>query len=296
MTAPAGPAAGIDVGGTTIKALVLDVSGDVIAEERADTPHGDPSGQRVADAVAELTHRLGHVAAAGVAVPGVVDEDRGLALWSANLGFRNVPLRDLLQQRLDVPVAFGQDVRVGALAEARAGAAAGDRGPIVFLPIGTGVAAALVVHGRVVVSDGWAGEVGQLVLAGGRCAGRTVESVASAAAFARRTGESDARRAVARVISGDAAVQQPWEDAVAALGEAVAALVVSVAPTVVVIGGGLGQAGRVLLDPLAQELERRTAGLRQPRLVPARFGDLATARGAAHLAADAAGYSLCTGA
>jgi len=289
MTAPARRTAGIDVGGTTVKAVLRESSGDVIAQGRVDTPQGDPTGTRLANAVAGIVQRLGPISAVGVAVPGVVDETRGVVVWSANLGFRNTALLDLIQARVDAPVVFGQDVRAGALAEAHDGAAAGNAGPIVFVPVGTGVAAAVIIDGRPVVSDGWAGEIGQLVLAGGRCAGATVEAVGSAAALARRTGEPDARSAVARVASRDPAVAEAWDDAIAALAEALAALVVSLAPTVVVVGGGLGQAGEVLLDPLARELERRTRGLRQPRLVPAHFGDLAAARGAALLAADLTG-------
>ena len=60
--------------------------------------------------------------AAGVAVPGVVDETTGVAVWSSNVGFRDVPLRDLVAARLGVPAALGHDVRVGGMAEARLGA------------------------------------------------------------------------------------------------------------------------------------------------------------------------------
>ena len=287
---------GVDVGGTSTKALLVDAGGAVLDERRAPTPAPDPTGTRVADAVAALLAgaRTGSADVVGVAVPGVVDETRGVAVHSANLGFSDVPMHRLLAERLGRPVAFGHDVRAGALAEARDGAAAAEGGPVVFLPVGTGVAAALLVDGRPVVAGGWAGEVGQLVLDGGRCAGSVVEAVGSAAALARRAGEPDARHVADRVAAGDPAAAELWQDAVDALATALAALVVSVSPTVVVVGGGLSAAGPLLLEPLATALATRTPALRQPRLVPAVHGDLAAARGAALLARAALSDPVAT--
>ncbi|MBM6405863.1 ROK family protein [Phycicoccus sp. CSK15P-2] len=279
---------GVDVGGTTTKALLLAPDGTVLDERRAPTPSPDADGTRVASAVTELVGP-DPGGAVGVVVPGVVDESRGVAVWSANLGFRDAPLLRLLSGRIGAPVAFGQDVRAGALGETVDGAAADAPGPVVFLPVGTGVAAAVLLDGVPLVSGGWAGEVGQLVLTGGRRAGEVVEAVGSASALARRAGEPDARRVAERVAAGDPVALELWQDAVDALAVAVAALVVSVAPALVVVGGGLAQAGSTLLDPLIGAVAALTPGLRQPRVVPAVHGDLAAARGAAVLARRLAG-------
>jgi glucokinase len=84
--------------------------------------------------------------AVGIAVPGVVDEENGVAVWSSNVGFRDVPLRARVEERLGLPAALGHDVRVGGIAEARLGAGRGER-HVLFAAIGTGIAAALVVNG-----------------------------------------------------------------------------------------------------------------------------------------------------
>jgi glucokinase len=281
-------AIGIDVGGTTIKGLRFAASGAVEAEFRLPTPSPDPTGERVVEAVARVVAGLGGAPGTpvGLVVPGIVDEARGLAVWSANVGFRDVPLRSLASARLGVDVAFGQDVRAGALAEIRSGAARSVTGDVAFVPVGTGIAAALFVDGRMLVSGGWAGEIGQSVLVSGPHAGLRVEEVASASATARRAGEPDALSVARRVESGDGAAAAVWAETVAVLADALAGLVVAVAPQTIVIGGGLAQAGALLLDPLGVELRRRLGTLRSPALVAAGHGDLAAAIGAALLAVD----------
>ena len=123
-------------------------------------------------------------AAAGVAVPGIVDDARGVAVFSANLGWRDVPLRRLLGERLGgTPVALGHDLRCGGLAEGRLGAGRGlDR--YLFVALGTGIAAAIGIEGRIEAgAHGCAGEIGHLVVRPGGlpcpCGGRgCLETVA----------------------------------------------------------------------------------------------------------------------
>ncbi|MGD8169480.1 ROK family protein [Herbiconiux sp. P16] len=281
---------GIDVGGTTIKGIRVSADGRVECERRCPTPSPDPTGERVVDAVAGLVDELGGVTDApiGLVVPGIVDEVDGIAVRSMNVGLRDAPVRALAEARLGTAVAFGQDVRAGALAELRSGAARGVSGSLAFVPIGTGVAAAFVVDGHPLVSGGWAGEIGQNVLPSGPFAGLRMEEVASASATARRAGEPDARAVAARVAAGDADALAVWNDTVAVLADALTAIVVTIAPEMIVVGGGLAQAGALLLDPLGVALTERIGGLRAPRLVAARHGDIAAALGAAYLAADLA--------
>ncbi len=279
---------GVDVGGTTIKALLVE-RGAVTAERRASTPSPDPTGELVAAAVGEVVRALGGAPAAiGVVVPGVVDEARGVAVRSANVGFHDAALQDLLQRALSRPVAFGHDVRAGALAEARTGAAAGVSGTVVFVPIGTGIAAATLIEGVPVVSGGWAGEIGQLPIAAGEHEGRRMEEVASAAAIARAAGEPDAEAVARRVAAGDPDATAVWTEAVDLLAMSLAGMTATVAPDVIIVGGGLAASGDLLLDPLASALASRLPGLRMPRLVAAHHGDLAAALGAAMMASDLA--------
>jgi len=279
---------GVDVGGTTVKGVVVDGDGRVIRELRRPTPSPDPNGTAVADTVAQLVSVLDEGAGcpAGCVVPGIVDETRGVAVLSANIGWSGIPFAELLRDRLGRTVAFGHDVRAGALAEARWGAARDSSGTVAFVPIGTGIAAALLVDGRPLVSGGWAGEIGQTLIRTGAHAGRRVEEVASAAGTARRAGAPDARTVAARVDAGDPEAQRVWHDSVEVLADALAGMTAAVAPETIVLGGGLALAGRTLTDPLERALETRLGLLRRPVLRTAELGDRAAALGAAILATE----------
>lgn len=279
---------GVDVGGTTVKGVVVDGDGRLIRELRRPTPSPDPAGTAVADTVAELVGVLdeGSGCPVGCVVPGIVDETRGVAVLSANIGWSGIAFADLLRARLGGPVAFGHDVRAGALAEARWGAARNASGTVAFVPIGTGIAAALLVDGRPLVSGGWAGEIGQTLIRTGPHTGRRVEEVASAAGTARRADAPDARTVAARVDAGDPQAQQVWQDSVEVLADALAGMTAAVAPETIVLGGGLALAGRTLTDPLERALDARLGLLRRPALRTAELGDRAAALGAAILAME----------
>lgn len=139
-------------------------------------------------------------AAVGVAVPGIVDADRGIAAYSANLGWRDVPLRALLSERLDgIPVALGHDVRTGGLAEGRIGAGQGaDR--FLFVPLGTGIAGAIGIDGRVEAgAHGFAGEIGHIVVRpGGTPARAASAAVWSGSRPPRRSARPGPRRPATR--------------------------------------------------------------------------------------------------
>lgn len=236
------------------------------------------------------------VSAAGVVVPGIVDDERGIAVFSANLGWRDLPLRALLEAHSGLPVGFGHDVRAGVLAEATFGAARGER-DVLFLPVGAGVAGAALVDGRLLVGGGYAGEIGHLSVdpAGDPCScgGRgCVETMASGAAivrrYAMRTGQrvEGAAAVAARVREGDRDAAVVWDEAVAALAHGLTAAVALLAPRLIVVGGGLAGSGDLLLRPLSEILLARLSprSTRMPRLVRAALGDQAGCLGAALLA------------
>jgi len=295
--------AALDVGGTAMKGAAVGPDGTARWPLRRPTP-ADQGPEAVVEAVGatvelllDAARRRGlQVAAAGVAVPGIVDDERGVAVFSANLGWRDLPLRSLLAARTGLPVGLGHDVRAGALAEAALGAARGVR-DVLFVAVGAGVAGAALVDGRLLVAGGFAGELGHLrVDPAGEpcgCGGRgCVETVASAAAIARRyaarTGRpvAGAAAVAARVREGDPDAVAVWEEAVGALAEGLAAAVTLLAPRLVVVGGGLAGAGELLLRPLAELLRLRLSprSARMPRLVGAALGDQAGCLGAALLA------------
>ena len=197
-----------------------------------------------------------------------------------------------------MPVALGHDVRAGALAEHRLGAGRGATG-MLFLPLGYGVAGAVIADGHLLRSRGYAGEIGHLIVEpdgdGCGCGRRgCLESVASAASIGRRYA-ARAGRAMATaeevadlVRAGDPIAGQVWSEAVAALAFSIGVTVVLVAPDVVVIGGGLSLAGELLLEPLRAAIPARISFQPRPRIVVAELGDRAGCLGAAMLAFEAA--------
>ncbi|HEY3087027.1 MAG TPA: ROK family protein [Jatrophihabitantaceae bacterium] len=287
----------LDVGGTSMKAALVDDAYRVIASRRIATRREDgPDAvvERILDASADqqaAAVRQGFlVRAAGVVVPGIVDD--GVAVFSANLGWRDVPLRELVHKRLGVPVAFEHDVRAGGLAEGQLGAARG-AGDYLFMPIGTGIAGAVVIDGRPYSGHGYGGEIGHLIIEpdGPICgcgARGCLEAIASAAAIDREYALRSGRRANGLVselvVAGDPDARAVWQRAVRALARALQAYVTLLAPELVVIGGGLAGAGDVLMEPLADALDALLTFQRRPRLVRAELGDQAGALGAALLA------------
>ncbi len=282
-----GAVLGVDVGGTGVKAALTAADGTVLGRWREATPVDDPSGGRTRDVVLGLVdaaHAVSPPVAVGVVVPGVVDEEQGVCIHAVNLGWRDLAFPELLRPSLDVPLAFGQDVRAGALAEAVSGAAAGIDGTIAFVPVGTGLASALVIGGVPFAGGGWAGEIGQRVIQDGPHRGLRVEELASAGGIARRAGARDAKTVADAAARGEAPAVAIWNDAVEALAEALAGITVVAAPAAIVIGGGLALAGAALFDPLGHALRERLAIVRVPAILPARHGDEAATVGAGILA------------
>ncbi|HKT06167.1 MAG TPA: ROK family protein, partial [Rugosimonospora sp.] len=161
----------IDVGGTGIKCAVIDAGGAVRHAERHATG-ADRGVDAVVDTVLAVAAGLAGKArtdgltpvAAGVVVPGVVDEANGVAVYASNVGFRDTPLRDRVADRLGLPAVLGHDVRAGGLAEVRLGAGRG-YDEVLVVPIGTGIASAYVVRGRTFAgAHGAAGEIGHIVV------------------------------------------------------------------------------------------------------------------------------------
>ncbi|TYB41877.1 ROK family protein [Actinomadura chibensis] len=300
MSAPAGCVIGLDVGGTRIKAGIVGPEHRVLLDRTRATgaaDGGDAVAARILDLVTGLAEEASaaglDVAAAGLALPGIVDESTGRVIVSANLGWRDRDLAASLAARTDLPVVIGHDVRAGGLAEAVLGAGRRHR-DLLFLPIGTGIAGAMILDRRPYAGGGYAGEIGHVrVRPEGRpcpCGGRgCLEAYASAAAIARayaaRTGAAaTADRVAGRAAAGDPVAAAVWRDAIEALATALSAYVTICAPELIIIGGGLAESGESLLEPLRAALAARLSFQREPRIVRAALGDRAGLLGAALLA------------
>jgi glucokinase len=296
----------LDVGGTGMKAALVAPDGTLLHQARRPTGRDrgpDAVVAAILDFAAELRdhgrREYGEpAAAAGVAVPGIVDAAGGIAVYAANLGWKDVPLRALLSERLaGVPVALGHDVRTGGLAEGRIGAGNGaDR--FLFLPLGTGIAGAIGIDGRIEEgAHGCAGEIGHIVVRpGGRecgCGQRgCLEAYASAGAVSRTWAaasgdpQADAAACARAVEQGDERAAEVWREAVEALADGLVTGLTLLDPRVLIIGGGLAEAGDILFGPLRAAVEARITFQKLPLIVPAALGDTAGCLGAGLLAWD----------
>jgi glucokinase len=294
----------LDVGGTGMKCALVRPDGAVHHEERHPT-RAERGPAAVTETILGVAGSLAGRAradgltpiAAGIAVPGVVDEINGVAVWSANVGFRDVPLKELAEQRLDLPAALGHDVRVGALAEARLGAGRGQR-HVLFVAIGTGIAGGLVIDGRGCPgAHGAAGELGHVVVRPGGapcgCGLRgCLEAEASAKSVGRKYAElsgepgATAFDVATRAARGEELARRVWQDAVEALADGLLTAQALYDVSVVVLGGGLAEAGDDLLLPVRAAVAGRVTFHRSPEIVRAELGDAAGCLGAALLALD----------
>ena len=292
---------GVDVGGTTVKAALFDSEGGEYGGSEQPTPrHLGPDAVTATtiQAIVELRAQVPEAArlrAVGLVVPGVVDAQHGIAVYAANIGWRQVPLRQIVAEAVGLPVALDHDVRAAGLAELELGAGRGLQ-ELLFVALGTGVAAAVITRGQVSVgATGRAGELGHLPVfpEGEWCAcgqrGCT-ETYASGAALTRRysvaSGVSDvpAREVISRAAAGDPVADGIFNDAITALGRALVNYVLLMDPELILIGGGMAASGAALLQPLAREVQAGLAWRPAPTISNGRFAGDAGRRGAGLLA------------
>jgi glucokinase len=275
---------GVDLGGTKMQVGVVD-SDQHIRHESKESSIGLSEEDLVEDLGRELMEAREarpDVLAAGLGIPATIDRDRGVAIQAVNLEISDVPLRDLMGERLGLPVFLDNDANLAALAEHLYGAGRGAQN-VVLLTIGTGIGGGLVLNGEVYRgSTGAAAELGHIVIDenGPRCQGNCpnhgcVEALASGTALARegkaaaeREPDSALGRALATgpivgrtvtdlAAAGDSLAGEVLADAGKHLGVALASLANIFEPDVIVIGGGVSAAGELLIGPARQELNAR---------------------------------------
>ncbi len=306
----------IDIGGTkTALALTRDLPADgfVPVGQIATFPTPrDPTRllELIGATVGRIVPHGEHVVAVGIGAPGPVDVQRGFIPSSPNIGWRDVPLAELVARELGgIPVVVEDDSNAGALGEAIAGAGR-ETDPYAYLPLGTGLGAGIILDGMILHGTGGsAGEVGHLAVGhriGPRCScGRRncVEAWCAGAGLARRARETwpaarredgtraprDAAAVFAYARAGDADAVALVELARHALATGIAAILAAVAPRAVTVGGSIGVSQRAFVRAAFGEATRlvdRSAGeaveLRAPQL-----GDASVLAGAAVLAVRA---------
>lgn len=308
---------GVDLGGTKMLAGAFDAA--LAIHHRAHrSVHGlDQSSllETIVGGVDEIRAASDlPIAAVGFGIPCTIDQASGVAVQAVNLDIHDLPFRDVMAERLGVPVFIDNDANVAGLAEQRYGAARG-HDDVVVLTIGTGIGGGLVLGGEVFRgSTGAAAELGHMVIDidGPPCQGNCpnhgcLEAVASGTALghealrlAQERPESALGRALAsgREVTGALATELAHDGDEAAreaitiigtrLGVGIASYVNIFNPSMVVIGGGVMAAGDLLLDPARAAVAERALrpGRDQVQIVPAHFGAEAGIVGAAALALD----------
>lgn len=300
---------GIDVGGMSIKAGVVNGSGDIIAKHAVPTPLDNNENfckamhESVVGALKEANITVDEIEAIGIGAPGVVDRDKGLLVNSPNIPYINAPVRDYLQKNLkDVPVLVENDANSAALGEYYK---ADNAKNFVFITLGTGVGGGIVIDGKLFTgTNGAAGELGHVVThVGGRECGcgrkGCWEAYASVTGLIKTTEEH--RDEIKSIKPGDRIsgrtvfelakkgdkdaerVRNLWIEEVAV---GLADMVNIFQPDELVVGGAISKEGDVIMEPVRKHVEKysfNVGELKRTKVLASRIGGDAGIIGAALL-------------
>ena len=305
---------GIDLGGTDIKSVVLAPDGQVVWRDRVATGAMD-GRDAVVDRLVDVIERAERAVApaiirgAGFAIPGVLDYEEGRVELLTNFPaeWNGFALQGTLETRVQIPIVLLNDVQAATVAEHTWGAGRG-YADFVCIAIGTGIGGGIVLDGRLYLgSRGAAGEIGHqtMVPDGPRCnCGNhgCLEALASGYAIAREarmavaTGDTALATATGSenptpaqiaqaAAGGNGTAQAIFARAGEAIGRALANVICVLNPRAIVVGGGVAEAGELLLRPIREEIERRTFVFSRERggveVIQSPFGGEAGAMGAA---------------
>jgi glucokinase len=307
---------GIDAGGTKLLGGVVD--DQLVVHHRVHrTWRGADRAETLeimVGAVEEIRAAAPDVEAVGFGIPSLVDHVRGVSVWSNHLSIDDVPFRDLMSERLGLPVHVDNDTNAAILAEHRRGAARG-AAHAVMLALGTGIGGGLILGGALHRgARGFAGELGHMTVdlhgedCPGDCPGRgcfeTLVSGRAVGVAATRLGSEQPDSTLGELVAagrtiggglvtelahdGDEQARAVLDGVGRRLGIGIAGIVNALDPEVVVIGGGAVAAGDLLLDPARAVLAERALppGGEPPPIVPTHFGDESGMLGAALLALE----------
>jgi glucokinase len=309
-------AIGVDLGGTKILVGVVDGRPEVSYRSTETWAKGANEDELIAGLEHELREALDArpaAAAIGLGMPCTIDRARGVAINAVNLPITNVPVRDLMKERLGLPVYLDNDANVAALAEHRFGAARGTQNAV-MVTVGTGIGGGLILGGQPYRGSLGAGaELGHVVIdqdgppCQGTCPNRgCVEAMASGTALGREgslAAEANPQSALGRALAegieitgrvvtdaaqaGDQVARQTLELVGRRLGVAFSSYANIFDPEVIVVGGGVMAAGDLLLDPAREELRSRALPpMNETRVVAAELGPDAGMIGAATMALE----------
>jgi len=304
-------AVGMDIGGTNVRAALVSSNGQIVKREQRET-----MPERGFDTVfTEIVQMLGNMASAadagkvvgiGIGAPGPLDPKEGVIIQTHNLGWKGVPLKELVQERIPLPVYLDGDSNLAAFGEKWLGVAQGVNN-FVCLTLGTGVGGALILNGRIYHgATGTAGHIGHYIINPDGpecgCGGRGhLEAYASARAIVRRTIEAikagqkslipdlvegDLSKLTSLLVfkaakAGDELALRIFRETGFYIGLVITSLINIVNPELVVIGGQVAEAGDLLFAPIREYVAKTVSLVPPPQIVPAMLGSDAGTVGAA---------------
>ncbi|MCP3764229.1 ROK family glucokinase [Domibacillus sp. A3M-37] len=297
--------AAFDIGGTSIKMAFLTTEGDIIRKWSIPTDRSDSGARIVGDIARSFYAELAadglttvDVLAAGVGAPGPADPVEGTISGAVNIGWPNgYPLKNLLEEAIELPVFIENDANCAALGEMWRGAGSGT-GDVVCVTLGTGVGGGVVSKGMIITGvNGAAGEIGHITVEpenGFLCnCGKhgCLETVASATGIVnlyKQEGKEapDARTVFEQAAAGDEAAKRVIDRCAFYLGLAIGNIANIVNPAKIVLGGGVSEAGAALLTPLEGYVRQYTfpRAMDVLSIEKAQLGNDAGVIGAAYLA------------
>ncbi|HVE59370.1 MAG TPA: ROK family protein [Pyrinomonadaceae bacterium] len=306
--------AGIDIGGTKIAVALETPAGERIAARRFPT-EVKLGPERILENISQavegmLAESNTNLTALGIGCPGPIDIVRGLVLSPTNLpDWIDFPIVELIRKRFDVPVSLDNDANAAALGEYFYGAGRGF-GDVFYVTISTGIGGSIICEGQVHhgVQAG-AGEIGHTIVRtnGVRCRCGThgcLETIASGTGIARRMRETlaaqngksaenldqiTAETVVEAVKNGDETAQKIWDETIKYLAIGIGNAITLIAPEAVIIGGGVSEAGELLLEPLRREIGKivTMVPIEKVQILKASLGSESGVCGALILAANA---------
>ncbi len=284
---------GIDLGGTFVKAGVVDENCNIVAKASVDSADVAGDAEKVADRMAECARQalananltMDDVESIGIGTPGSVDPNTGMIIYANNLNFLNTPMRQYLEARTGKKIYLENDANVAAYGEVLAGAAKGYNDAIV-ITLGTGVGGGIIIDGKIYSGfNHFGGELGHAVIVkGGRqcTCGRKgcLEAYSSATALIKMTQEAmeankdsklwevaktleevNGKTAFDAMRLGDPVGAEVVNQYIQYLGCGLANYVNIFQPEILLIGGGISKEGETLLAPLREILKEETYGI-----------------------------------
>ena len=298
-------AIGIDIGGTSIKGAAVDSNGRVYEKFSLPFIKGEPGEITVRKLAETVKEYIGaqnldnKIVGIGIGCPGTLDVEKGVVNYSNNLGWNELPVADLMREILPYPVRLTNDANAACLGGAKFGAGKSYE-TIIMLTLGTGVGGGIIINGRLFEGNqGKGGELGHTVLVvdGEPCTcGRKgcFETYASATALIRETKKAMLanKRSLMWKVSpeielvggkvvfeaaakGDKSAQKVLDNYIKYLGEGILNYCNIFRPNVIVLSGGIANAGAPLFDPLNEYIKERHYGYKatpEVKVVPAELG------------------------